>query len=299
MAYTGAGFGAFSDRKKRYTKHLKNIFDSGELKENSVCAKIAHTAADGKVYQTMFYNLDAILSVGYRVNSKSATEFRVWATRILKKHLIYGYTLNEKRLLKQAERLKDLQNTISFLQEKAGNELLVGQAQEILSLLLSYSKTLSILDQYDKNKLAAPKGKSSRYVLTYEHTLEVARKIKADLVSKKEASDLFGREMEHKFESVVKNLYQTFGGKELYRTIEEKAAHLIYLTIKDHPFIDGNKRIAAFLFIYFLDKNRYLFKRNGERKINDNALVALALLIAVSKPGDKDIMIKIIMNLIG
>jgi len=289
----------FQTERSVITKHLKNIFDSGELKENSVCAKIAHTAADRKIYKTRFYNLDAIISVGYRVNSKRATQFRIWATKILTKHLIDGYTINEKRLRKETAKFKELQRTIAFLQDKAGDKLLADQAQEILDLLATYAKSLSLLNQYDKNRIAGTKGKRAKYILTYEHALEIAGMVKADLLAKRQASDLFGREMDHKFESIVKNLWQTFDGKELYGTIEEKAAHLIYLTIKDHPFTDGNKRIAAFLFIYFLDKNRYLHKKNGERKINDNALVALALLIAVSNPGDKDIMIKIVKNLIG
>ena len=288
--------GLFQTERSVITKHLNNIFDSGELRANSNVQKMHIPFSDKPV---KFYSLDVIISVGYRVNSKRATQFRIWATKILTKHLIDGYTINEKRLRKETAKFKELQRTIAFLREKAGDKLLSDQAQEILDLLATYAKSLSLLDQYDKNRIAGTKGKRAKYILTYEHALEIAGMVKADLSAKRQASDLFGREMDHKFESIVKNLWQTFGGKELYGTIEEKAAHLIYLTIKDHPFTDGNKRIAAFLFIYFLDKNRYLHKKNGERKINDNALVALALLIAVSNPGDKDIMIKIIKNLIG
>jgi len=170
--------------------------------------------------------------------------------------------------------------------------------QEILNLLAYYSSSLAILEKYDKNKLALPKAGKTKYKLTYELALEVIKNIKVELIKKKQASDIFGRQSAHKLESVLANLWQTFGGRELYKSFEEKAANLLYLIIKDHPFIDGNKRIASFLFIYFLDKNNFLYRETGEKKINDNALVALALLIAISDPKDKEIMIKIIVNLL-
>ena len=281
------------------TKHVRNVIKEGELKKKSVCAIFAHTAEDGKIYQVEFYNLDMIISIGYRVNSKRATQFRIWATKVLKQHLLQGYTINQKRLLQKSQNLKDLQKTIAFLQEKSKHKLLAGQEQEILNLLENYSKSLSLLEQYDKNKLKFPKGKKAGFVLKYETAQDIIGKIKKDLTMKKEASELFGRETGHKFESIIKNLYQTFGGRELYKTLDEKAAHLLYLVIKDHPFIDGNKRIASFLFVYFLNCNRYLLKKSGERKINDNALVALALLIATSQPKEKDVIIKIGMNLLS
>ena len=289
----------FGTRRPAITKHLKNIFKERELKENSVCSKMEHTATDGKKYKTAFYNLDAVLSIGYRVNSRRATQFRIWATNTLKNYLVKGYTVNQKRLLQKSQNLDELQKTISFLREKSKNELLAGQEQEILSLLESYSKSLSILEQYDKNKLKSPKGKKAGFVLQYKTAQDVIGNIKKDLARKKEASDLFGRETGHELESIIKNLYQTFGSRELYKTLEEKAAHLLYLIIKDHPFVDGNKRVASFLFIYFLDRNRYLLKKSGERKINDNALVALALLVATSQPKEKDVIIKIVMNLLS
>jgi death-on-curing family protein len=289
----------FNIERSVITKHIRNIIKDGELKKNSVCAIFAHTAEDGKVYQVEYYNLDMIISVGYRVNSKRATQFRVWATNTLKKYLVEGYAINQKRLLQKSQNLEELQKAISFLREKSKDELLAGQEQEILDLLENYAKSLSILEQYDKNKLKSPKGRKAVFVLKYETVQDVIEKIKKDLVKKKEASDLFGRENGHKLESIIKNLYQTFGGKELYKTLEEKAAHLLYLIIKDHPFVDGNKRIASFLFVYFLSRNRYLLKKSGERKINDNALVALALLTATSQPREKDVIIKITMNLLS
>ena len=173
------------------------------------------------------------------------------------------------------------------------------QEKEILRLLASYAKTLSILEQYDKGKIKKVKGAKPRFILECQNCREIIIQLKKELIAKKEASGLFGQKTDAKFESIVKNLYQTFGGKELYRTIEDKASHLLYFTIKDHPFTDGNKRIGSFLFVYFLDKNDYLYRESGEKKINDNALVALALLIAESDPKEKDILIKIITNLIS
>jgi len=216
----------------------------------------------------------------------------------LKQHLIKGYTINKKRLLKKSEELKQLQKTITFLQEKSQHKLLTGQGKGILDLLADYSKSLTLLEQYDKQRFPLIKGKGAKFILEYQQAQIVISQLKSQLQGKKEASELFGQENSAKFESIIKNLFQTFDGKELYRTIEEKAAHLLYLTIKDHPFNDGNKRIGSFLFIYFLDKNQYLDKVTGERKINDNALVSLALLIAVSEPKEKEIMIKIIINLL-
>jgi death-on-curing family protein len=279
-------------------EHIKNIFKESELRENSVIRKFRITAADGKTYETQFYNLDIIISVGYRVKSSRGTQFRIWATKILKKHLIKGYTINEKRLLQARNQLKELQNAISFLQEKAKHELLTGQEQEILNLLANYSKTLTLLEQYDKERVILIKKAKGKFILKYDKARRVIDEIKKDLILKKEASNLFGQENSDKFKGILGNIYQTFDKKELYSSLEEKAAHLLYFVIKDHPFIDGNKRIASFLFVYFLDKNNYLYRKNGERKINDNALVALALLIAISDPRDKDILIKLITNLL-
>lgn len=288
----------FGAERSVITKHLKNVFRNGELAENAVCAIFAHTAADGKTYKTAFYNLDAIISVGYRVNSKQATQFRVWATNTLRNYLIDGYAINEKRLLSAQEKFKELQGVISFLQEKSKHELLSGQEYEILSLLANYSKTLTLLEQYDKDKLAVSKKGKGKFILNYEEVKNVIVALKNDLIAKKEAGDIFGQEYEGKLQGIIGCLYQTFGGRELYSSLEEKAAHLLYFIIKDHPLADGNKRAASFLFVYFLDKNNFLYRESGEKKINDNALVALALLIAISDPKDKETMIKIITNLL-
>jgi len=292
----------FDTNKSGVSRHIKNIYKNKELNKKATVAKIATVQKEGSrgiKRNIEYYNLDIILSVGYRVNSKQATQFRVWATRTLKQHILQGYTINQKRLLETQTKFKELQNAITFLQKKSRKKLLKGQEKEILDLLGEYSKTLSILEQYDKRKIKKAKGQKGKFVLTYDNCKDIIIKIKERLMTKKEASNFFGIEVEKKFESAVENLRQTFAKKELYRTIEEKAAHLLYLTIKDHPFIDGNKRIASFLFIYFLDKNDYLYRKNGEKKINDNALVALALLIAESNPKEKDILIGIVTNLIS
>ncbi|KKP54822.1 MAG: putative Death-on-curing family protein, partial [Parcubacteria group bacterium GW2011_GWA1_33_6] len=242
--------------------------------------------------------LDAIISVGYRVNSKKATQFRVWATNTLKNYLVKGYAINEKRLLEAQDKFNELKNSIDFLQKKSKYDLLAGQEQEILNLLANYSKTLTLLEQYDKEKVSLVKNGKGKFILTYEDVLKVINTLKNELIVKKEASDLFGTENSDKLKGIIGNLYQTFDKKDLYGSLEEKAAHLLYLIIKDHPLVDGNKRTASFLFVYFLDRNNYLYKESGERKINDNALTALALLIAVSDRQEKDKMVKIITNLL-
>ena len=292
----------FDTDKSGISRHIKNIYENKELNKKATVAKITTVQKEGSrgiKRNIEYYNLDIILSVGYRVNSKQATQFRIWATRTLKQHILQGYTINQKRLSETQTKFKELQNAITFLQKKSRKKLLKGQEKEILDLLGEYSKTLSILEQYDKRKVKKTKGQKGKFALTYDNCKDIIIKIKENLMTKKEASNFFGIEIEKKFESAVENLRQTFAKKELYRTIEEKAAHLLYLTIKDHPFIDGNKRIASFLFIYFLDKNDYLYRKNGEKKINDNALVALALLIAESNPKEKDILIGIVTNLIS
>jgi len=288
----------FGTQRPAITKHFNNIFNSGELRKNSVSSILEHTATDGKTYKTQFYNLDAIISIGYRVNSKLATQFRIWATKTLKDHLVKGYTINEKRLSQAQERLNELTETIEFLKEKSSNELLANQQQELLNLLSDYSKTLSLLVQYDKGKLTLVKKAKGKYKINFNDAFAVILKIRDELISKKEASEIFGQERDDNFKAILGNIYQTFGGVDLYPSLEEKAAHLLYFIIKDHPFNDGNKRIAAFLFIYYLDRNNFLYKKSGEKKINDNALATLALLIAISDPKEKDKMVKIITNLL-
>jgi prophage maintenance system killer protein len=286
----------FEKERSVITKHINKILLDKEVdKKGNV--HFLHIANSDKPVE--FYSLDVILAVGYRVNSKKATQFRIWSTRILKRYLLEGYAVNEKRLLEAKEKFSELQNVVSFLREKSHRELLSGQEGEVLNLLADYAKTLTLLDEYDKRKIREIKGKKTKFILTYENCLRVVAELKNKLIAKKEAGSLFGQKRSGSFEGIIKGLYQTFGGKELYPTIEDKASHILYLIIKDHPFSDGNKRTAAFLFVYFLDKSNYLFRSSGERKINDNALAALALLIAESNPKEKEMMIKIIKKLIA
>jgi len=289
----------FDVKRPAIVKHINNIYKTGELDKKSTCSILEQVAADGKIRKMNLYNLDMIISVGYRVNSKRATQFRIWATKVLKEHLVKGYTINEKRLLETQDKFNQLQEMISFLREKSKHKLLSGQEQEILNLLANYSKTLTLLEQYDKGKLPLIKKRKGEFVLEYKDAKQIIQEIKKDLIAKKEAGDLFGRESEEKFKAILGNIYQTFGKKELYPSLEEKAAHLLYFGIKDHPFVDGNKRIASFLFIYFLDRNNYLYRASGEKKMNDNALTTLSLLIAVSSPKEKDILIRVITNLLS
>ena len=283
-------------------EHIKNIYKEGELGEKSTIRKFRTVQTEGgrQVERDIeFYDLDIIISVGYRIKSHRGTQFRIWATKTLKEHLVKGYTINEKRLLQAQSQFKELQNAIDFLQEKAKHELLAGQEQEILNLLANYSKTLKLLEQYDKGKISLAKKAKGKFVLKYDDAKHIIEEIKKELITKKEAGDLFGQETGEQFQAILGNIYQTFNKKELYSSLEEKAAHLLYFVIKDHPFVDGNKRIASFLFVYFLDRNNYLYRSSGEKKINDNALTALSLLIAVSTPKEKDILIKVTTNLLS
>ena len=288
----------FDRDKSVISRHIHNVFQEKELYKNSVVAKSATTAADGKIYQVVYYNLDLIISIGYRVKSQNGVKFRIWASRVLKQYLIQGYVINEKRLLETQNKFRELQDVIMFLQKQSQKELLIGQRAEILSLLADYSKTMSLLGQYDKGSLLDKKGQKAKFLIQFQDCVRIIIRLKKELVNRKEVGDLFGQERNESFSGIIAALYQTFDKQELYPSIEDKAAHLLYLTIKDHPFSDGNKRIAAFLFVYFLDKSDYLFKKSGERKINDNALTALSLLIAESDPKDKNMMIKIIKNLL-
>ena len=283
----------FERDKSVISRHIRNIFKSGELERDSVVAKFATTASDGKTYQVEYYNLDVIISVGYRVNSKRATKFRQWATSVLKEYILKGYAINKKRLDEFEKEISLLIKTI-----KSSN-LKETEAKGFLDIVTKYAKSWILLNKYDENALEFPKGKKAEFILDYDEAKENIEKLKSDLISKKEATELFGMERENSFKGILRNIYQTFAGEELLPSIEEKAANLFYYIVKDHPFVDGNKRIGAFMFVLFLSKNNYLYDKEGEIKINSNALVSLALLIAHSNPNEKDLIIKLIMNLIS
>jgi death-on-curing family protein len=243
-----------------------------------------------------YYNLDVIISVGYRVNSKKATKFRQWATKVLKDYILKGYALNQKRL---EQNFNEFKREIELLQRAIKQNLNEIEAKGFLDIIAKYAKSWILLNQFDENRLEIPKGKETKFILDYDEAVREIEKLKKELISKKEATGLFGQERENSFKGIIRNIYQTFGGVDLLPTIEEKAANLFYYIVKDHPFVDGNKRIGAFMFVLFLSKNNYLYDENGELKINSNALVSLALLIAHSNPNEKDLIIKLIMNLIG
>ena len=290
----------FERDKSVISRHINNIYKEGELERNSTVAKIATVQNEGKrkiVRDIEYFNLDVIISVGYRIKSKRGTQFRIWANQVIKDYLIKGYAINQQRLQKQVEQLNELKETIKIL----GNaleykELSSDESKGLLKIISDYSYALEILDRYDYNtlKIENTSGKEI-YRLTYKEAIE-----KINLVKKTYGnSDLFGQEKDSSFKSSLETIYQTFDGVDLYPSIEEKAANLLYFIVKNHSFTDGNKRIAAFLFLYFLEKNGLLFTEKGEKRIADNALVALTLMIAVSKPEEKDTMIKVIVNLIN
>jgi prophage maintenance system killer protein len=279
-------------------EHIRNIFVEGELNEDSVIRNFRITATDGKIYNTKHYNLDVVISVGYRVKSIQGTQFRIWANKVLKQYLLQGYVVDQKLLLDSQNKLQELKDAVHFLSKGAKTQDLLGQEQELFSVLEYYSSSISILGKYDANKLRAAKGTTPIFELTYESAIEIVGSLRRNLLTTNEASSLFGSEIENKFKSVMGSIYQTFDGADLYSSIETKAANLLYLVAKDHAFSDGNKRIASILFVYFLEKNKYLYRKNGERKINDNTLVALAILTASSEPQEKDILIRLITNLL-
>lgn len=290
----------FGKDRKTITEHIGNIFKEKELKENSVCWKSQHTAKDGKVYDVMYYNLDAIISVGYRVKSKAGTAFRIWATKTLKQYLLKGYVLNEKRLLEQQKKeILKLQDTIGLIYNKIKTPILVGQEKELVDIIQRYTKSLTILGQYDFRSLKNTAKNKNKTSLSYEECLDVINGMREQLNKNNELTDLFGvQNKEEKLKGIVGAIHQTFDKKELYKTVEEKAANLLYLAVKGHPFVDGNKKIAAILFVYFLNKNNFLFDKNHELKISENTLVTLILLVSVSGPEEKEVMINLIINLI-
>ena len=280
--------------------HLKHIYQSGELEEHTTTEESSVVQQEGNRQvnrKRKFYNLDAIISIGYRVNSKRGIQFRIWASRIIKEYLIKGFSLDNKRLIQQNSQLKELQTTVKILGDSLKfKELTDDESSGLLKIITQYAYALDILDQYDYQSLDVTNTSGKEiYQLTYEEAIaqiQLAKKFHGN-------SDLFGNEKDESFKSSISTIYQTFNGIDLYPSIEEKAANLLYFITKNHSFTDGNKRIAAFLFLYFLERNKILFDEIGYKRIADNTLVALTLMIAVSKPEEKDTMIKVIVNLIN
>ncbi len=285
----------FGRDKSVISRHINNLFREGELKRESVVAKFATTAADGKTYQVDYFNLDVIISVGYRVKSLQGTQFRQWATRVLRDHLVQGYTINQQRLEEQTEKLTEMQRAVELLSRTLEQQQLVSDlGKDVLQVITDYAYALNLLDRYDHGTLSIEKTTGpAEFLLDYENANNIVQSMKGEF------DGLFGIEKDQGFKSAIGTIYQTFDGKELYPSAEEKAANLLYFIVKNHAFSDGNKRIAAAIFIYFLNANNILYRADGSKRLADNALVALTLLIAESKPEEKDTIVKVIVSLIN
>lgn len=278
-------------------RHIRNIYKSRELAHDSTCAKNAQVAADGKIRQMDLYNLDMIISVGYRVNSKRGTQFRIWATGVLREHLVRGVTINRQRLETNASEIEAALELVR--RAVATPELTTDMGRGLVEVISRYTQTFLWLQRYDAGLLTEPKGKKGGRLPDLAEARAAISRLKSDLMARGEAGDLFGLERAEGLAAVLGNLRQTVFGKPAYPTIESKAAHLLYFVVKNHPFSDGNKRIAAMLFVDFLNRNGRLFHKSGEAIINDVGLAALTLLIAESNPKDKDILIRLTMTMLA
>ena len=286
----------FNTKRPAITKHLKNIYASEELDETSTCSILEHMGNEGKqTYSTKYYNLDAIISVGYRVNSKNATRFRQWANTVLKQYLIKGYAVNERM---RKEQIGELRQLVGMLGRTIQNQPLLSndETDALFKVVTDYTYALDTLDNYDYGRLTINKTTEEEpFHATYDNAMGAIKGLR----DKFGGSVLFGNEKDGSFKSSIGQIYQTFGGEELYPSVEEKAAMLLYLVTKNHSFSDGNKRIAATLFLWFLNGNHILYHPDGSKRIADSTLVALTLMIAESRTEEKDVMVKVVVNLIN
>ena len=286
----------FGTKRPAITKHLKNIYASEELTEESTCSILEHMGNDGRQsYNTKYYNLDAILSVGYRVNSKNATRFRQWANSVLKQYLVKGYAINENIRKHQIAELRQLIQVLGRAIQQQPTKT-TDESNALFDVVVDYTYALDTLDNYDYQRLHIAKTtKEEPFHATYENAMH-----EIDMLRQKfGGSVLFGNEKDESFKSSIGQIYQTFDGTELYPSVEEKAAMLLYLVTKNHSFSDGNKRIAATLFLWFMNNNAILYRPDGTKRIADNTLVALTLMIVESKTEEKNIMVKVVVNLIN
>ena len=283
------------------TRHINNVFKEGELEREEVCAKFAHTTRHGAIegkqqmQETVLYNLDVIISVGYRVKSKRGTAFRIWARKIIKDYLVKGYAVNDRI---RKEQIGELRQLVGMLGRTIQNQSLLSndETNALFEVVTNYTYALDTLDNYDYERLTIDKTtKEEPFHATYENAMEAINGLR----EKFGGSALFGNEKDESFKSSIGQIYQTFGGEELYPSVEEKAAMLLYLVTKNHSFSDGNKRIAATLFLWFLNNNHILYREDGSKRLADNTLVALTLMIAESKTEEKDVMVKVVVNLIN
>jgi len=283
----------FGRDKSVISRHLKNIYAEEELPWASTVAKNATVQMEGKRQikrEIEIYNLDAIISVGYRVNWKQGTQFRIWATNKLKEHLVNGFTINQNRL-------NQLKQSIKLIQSTTSSEVIDHfQSKEIIDVLTDFALGLEILNGYDNQSLEIRDTTSgASYIIDYKEATNAIHQLKV----KFGGSELFGNEKDESFKSSIATIDQTYGGQELYPSIEEKAANLLYFVVKNHSFSDGNKRIAAWLFVWYLNKNNYLYNQTGKLKIENNALASITLMIALSKPEEKELMVRVIINSIN
>lgn len=278
------------------TRHINNCYKEGELDKNITCAKFAHMGKDqDQTYETTMYNLDVIISVGYRVKSIQGTRFRQWATSVLKQYLIKGYVINQQLKL---DRYNELKNVVRLMGRAIGiqEKVTTDEYSGLFNVISDYVYALDTLDHYDYQSLSIQQTtKNEPFRATYDNAMEAINALK----DKFGGSQWFANEKDDSFKSSIGQIYQTFGGEELYPSVEEKAAMLLYLVVKNHSFSDGNKRIAAMLFLWFLNNNRVLYAEDGHKRIADNTLVALTLMIAESRTEEKDVMVKVVVNLIN
>lgn len=288
----------FQTTKQNVSLHINNVYKENELEKNSTVKEYLTVQNEGRRLirrNVKYYNLDVIISVGYRVKSQRGTQFRIWANSVLKRYLTQGFAIKENATQIQLQNLSSMLEILSKSIEN--NSISVDETQNLLRIIKDFSYGLDTLDKYDNQVLEVEKTTENEdeFKINYDNASQVIQ----DLKKKFKASQLFGNEKDSSFKSSVNTIYQTFDGKELYPSIEEKAAMFLYLVVKNHSFSDGNKRIAAFLFLWFLEKNRILYKKNGQKLIENNTLVALTLLIAKSKSEEKDMMQKVVVNLIN
>ena len=288
----------FKSSRTNIIEHIQNIYYDGELNESSTCRKFRQVRQEGKRTvnrEITMFNLDMIISVGYRVNSKRGVKFRQWANEVLKQYLVKGYAVNERM---RREQIAELRQLVSMLGRTIQNQPLIStdETNALFEVVTDYTYALDTLDNYDYQRLTISQTtQEERFHATYENAMEEILKLR----NRFGGSTLFGNEKDDSFKSSIGQIYQTFGGEELYPSVEEKAAMLLYLVTKNHSFSDGNKRIAATLFLWFLNENRILYRPDGTKRLPDNTLVALTLMIAESRPEEKDIMVKVVVNLIN
>lgn len=270
-------------------RHIRNIYDTNELERSSTCAKNAQVAADGKIREMDSYNLDVIIGVGYRVNSKRGTQFRIWATQVLRDHILKGYSVNERRLTELRQSIRLVGQVLDR------HDVSSDEAAALLRVVADYERALDILDDYDHQRVRPLKlPRAEALGIDYDEAISIIDRMR----KKFGGSALFGREKDASLSGSLSAVMQTFGGRDVYPSLEEKASHLLYFLVKNHSFVDGNKRIAAALFLWFMEKNGLLYGADGGKRVSDTALVALTLMIAESKPDQKDILTQLVANLL-